>query len=254
MEKLGEAIWLVEGGNVDFYGFPYPTRMVVVRLPDGGLWIWSPIALDENLQAEIDKIGPVHHLVSPNKIHYLFMKDWSRAYPGARIWGPQSTIDKLKALSNGHGFKSVSDGMTALDQRAPADWQGAIDLVRFTGSPFMDELVFHHRESKTVILADLSENFDCAFMKKNWSWWARKFARFWGITVEGGGKAPLEWRLSWFRKKEAREALARVLDWSPRQVVMAHGQWQRENGRAYLENSLVLAEMKKPRSRPGLFV
>jgi hypothetical protein len=32
LEVIGDSIWLVEGDVVDFYGFPYPTRSVIVRL------------------------------------------------------------------------------------------------------------------------------------------------------------------------------------------------------------------------------
>ncbi|RED53595.1 DUF4336 domain-containing protein [Aestuariispira insulae] len=238
MERIGENIWIVEGGNVDFYGFPYPTRSVIIRLPDGGLWIWSPIALTPELKAEVESLGSVKHLISPNKIHYLFLKDWKAAWPEAQLWGPQSTLDKLRKMHGDAEFERSFAGMAPLDQTAPVDWQGALDLVRFTGSVFMDELVFHHVESDTVILADLSENFDCEFIKNNWSKWTHKFAHFWGITVESGGKAPLEWRLSWFNKKQARAAREKVLSWGPRQVIMAHGAWQRENGRAFLEKSL----------------
>jgi hypothetical protein len=46
LEPVGEGIWTLDGPAVRAYGFPFPTRMVVVRLSGGGLWLWSPIALD----------------------------------------------------------------------------------------------------------------------------------------------------------------------------------------------------------------
>ena len=72
---------------------------MVVRLADGGLWVWSPIALDDALKAEIDAIGRPAHFVSPNKIHHLFLQDWAAAYPDAQLWGPQSTIKKRSDLT-----------------------------------------------------------------------------------------------------------------------------------------------------------
>ncbi len=32
LEKLDESLWLADGETVSFYGFPYPTRSVIVRL------------------------------------------------------------------------------------------------------------------------------------------------------------------------------------------------------------------------------
>ncbi|MEO8877000.1 MAG: DUF4336 domain-containing protein, partial [Polyangiaceae bacterium] len=36
-------LWIANGPHARISGFPFPTRMVVVRLADGGLWVWSPI-------------------------------------------------------------------------------------------------------------------------------------------------------------------------------------------------------------------
>lgn len=226
LEPISDGIWLIEGSIVSFYGFPYPTRCVVVRLADGGLWVWSPIALDDGLKAEIDAIGRPAHLVSPNKIHHLFLQDWAAAYPDAQLWGPQSTIKKRSDLT----FQP------ALDDTPPDAWALEIDQAWFRGSIFLDEIVFFHRPSRTAILADLSENFSDAFLKRHWAGWTRPIAHVWGI-VEGKGYAPLEWRLSFLDRKPLRAARDKVLAWSPDAVVMAHGEWQRSGGRAFLEKA-----------------
>ena len=75
LEPVADEIWLVDGDIVDFYGFPYPTRCAVVRLGNGDLWIWSPVALSDALKREIEALGRPRHLVSPNKIHHLYLQD-----------------------------------------------------------------------------------------------------------------------------------------------------------------------------------
>lgn len=224
LTEIDQEIWLAEGDVVNFYGFAYPTRCVIVRLDDETLWIWSPVALSDGLKAAVDGLGAVAHLVSPNKIHHLYLQDWKSAYPQARLWGPRSTIDKRDDLA----FED------ALTDKAPEPWDGQIDQAWFRGSFFMDELVFFHRASRTAILADLSENFDDRFLNEHWSWWQRPIARAWKI-VTGYGYAPLEWRLSFTDRVPARRARDRVLGWDPERVVMAHGEWQADHGRAYLE-------------------
>ena len=92
LEPVGENIWLAEGGIVSFYGAPYPTRSVIVRLPSGDLWIWSPIELTAELRQAVEGLGRPAHLVSPNKIHHLFLAEWKKAWPGAKLWGPASTV------------------------------------------------------------------------------------------------------------------------------------------------------------------
>lgn len=82
LEKIHDALWLAEGEIVSWYGFPYPTRSVVACLKSGGLWVWSPIKLVPDLRAELDRLGPVRHLVSPNKFHQLYLQDWNAGYDG----------------------------------------------------------------------------------------------------------------------------------------------------------------------------
>jgi hypothetical protein len=73
----------------------------------------------------------------------------------------------------------------------------------------MDEIVFLHRPSGTVIVADLIQTFSDQFLRENWGWW-RFLARLDGLTQDQAC-APLEWRLSFINRAPARRARAKVL-------------------------------------------
>jgi hypothetical protein len=221
LEPFGPDIWLAEGPVVSFYGFPYPTRMIVIRLSDGGLFVWSPIALTPALKAQVDALGPVAHVVSPNKIHHLSMGEWQDAYPSARLYASPGLAQKRKDLR----FDAV------LGDSPPAVWAADIDQVEMGGSAFLTEIVFFHRKSRTAIFADLIENFRPGWFK-GWKGW---LARLDGIVMPHGG-APREWRIT-FKKRIARAALARILAWQPEQVVMAHGELTRTDGTAFIRKS-----------------
>ena len=227
LEEIGNDIWLAEGEIVSFYGFPYPTRSIIARLTNGDLWVWSPIRLTDDLAAAIDKLGTVRHLVSPNKIHHLYLQDWTARYGSAELWGPESTIKKRGDLK----FREP------LTDRPPECWQPDLDQAWFRGSFAMDEIVFLHRPSKTVILADLIENFTPEFLEDHWRRWQRPIAKLDGITSAKPG-APREWRLTFVDRAPAREARDKVLSWDCDNVVMAHGEWQRADGHAFLERGL----------------
>ncbi|MEF1292096.1 DUF4336 domain-containing protein [Vibrio sp. M260118] len=66
MEKLAQDIWIFNGNSVPFFGLPYSTRMTVVRLSSGELWVLSPIKLTPDIQNQIDELGAVKYLIAPN--------------------------------------------------------------------------------------------------------------------------------------------------------------------------------------------
>lgn len=222
LRSHGEALWIADGPVVKFYGFCYPTRMAVARLAGDALFVWSPIALDASLKAEIDALGRVTYLVSPNKMHYLYLAQWKAAYPAAQLHLPPGLAEKRPDLASGERLCSDTS----------ATWSGEIDQVCFGGSPVMSEIVFFHRASRTALFGDLIENFP-----KGWfSGWRGVVAWLDGIVTPNGG-APREWRLSFFDRRKARQALVVILGWHPRQVVIAHGDGVRENGEAFIRHA-----------------
>ena len=83
MEKLAQEIWIFNGEPVQFFGLPFSTRMTVVRLAGGYLWVHSPIRLSESITRQIDSLGSVKYLIAPNHLHHLFLSAWIAAYPNA---------------------------------------------------------------------------------------------------------------------------------------------------------------------------
>lgn len=227
LDELAEGIWTVEGQCVNFHGFPYPTRSVIVRLTGGEIWVWSPIALTEELARSVESLGPVKHLVSPNKIHHLFLPEWKERFLDALLWGPQSTQDKRNDLRFQDALGSV----------APDQWNDEFELFHVQGSLAMDEILFLHKRTKTLILADFSENFDERFLETNWRGWQRWLARRWGIVV-GKGYAPLDWRMSFLKRSKLKELRQDLLSRDIDHVIMAHGEIQRSNGTEFLRKSL----------------
>jgi hypothetical protein len=223
LRPAGERLWIADGPPVRFLGVPYPTRMVVVRLADGGLWIWSPLAPEGGLAEAVERLGPVHHLVEPNKLHHLFLDAWRARHPRARLHGPPGLVRKRRDLP----FEP------ALRDDAPEAWRGQIDEVVFRGSLFMDEVVFFHRASRTALVGDLIQRFDPAGLHG----WRAALMRLDGL-VGPDGSTPREWRASWWRRAPARAALRTALAWRPARLVIAHGELPDEPGAEALARGL----------------
>ncbi len=220
--EIDRDIWIADGPSVPFLGVPYPTRMTVVRLSGGGLWVCSPIRLDAGLKAAIDERGAVRHLVSPNKLHHLALAEWADVWPQAKMYASPGLARRRRDLPFAAELGDNPD---------PA-WLGEIDQVIVRGSLAMDEVAFFHRASRTAILTDLVQRFDPATLHG----WRRVMMTLDGL-VGPAGSTPREWRLSFWNRTAARRAKRKILDWDPQRVIIAHGDWIQDNGRAVLERA-----------------
>jgi hypothetical protein len=223
LQEFGPSLYVADGPTVSFLGFPYPTRMALARLEDGGAWVWSPIALSPELDRAVDSIGPVRHIVSPNKIHHLFLSEWAERWPDARMHAPPGLARRKPEL---HFDAELGD------EPDPA-WAADIDQTIFTGSFAMEEVAFFHRPSRTAIFGDLVQRHDPARMKGL----KGLVMRLDGLVGERGS-TPREWRATFLPRGPARAARARALAWEPERLVIAHGACARENATQILTRAL----------------
>jgi hypothetical protein len=224
LKPVGMDLWVVDGPLVRmaFPGgsMPFPTRMVVVRLANGDLFLWSPTEPDDGLRAEIDALGPVRHLVSPNRIHYAHLATWKRAYPETKVWASPGVRERAASQCVDVSFDAD------LEDLPDEAWSEDLDQLVFRGSWVMEEVVFFHRKTRTLILADLIENFEPRKLGGAYLW----LLRLAGAT-DPGGKAPIDLRMSFLgRKKEARSSFERMLGWRPEKGIIAHGRWYARDG------------------------
>ncbi len=222
--ELAPDLWIGNGTTVPFFGMPYPTRMTVIRLSDGGLFIHSPIKLSAAIEAEVLALGEPRHLIAPNRLHHLFMTEWAQRFPAATIYAASGVAAKLPGLT-----------VTTLNSDAPLSWRDDIDQLTFAGSRVMEEVVFFHRSSHTLVVADLIENLDPATLNT----WQRILARAAGILAPRGSM-PRDWLISFFGRGRsiARSCAQQILAWRPQRVVLAHGHIVETGAASFLANAL----------------
>src|SRR5712692_4657159 len=124
------------------------TRMTVVRLTDGGMLLHSPVRLSADIRASLDVLGPVRWIIAPNRAHHLFVADYLTAFPHAKLFGAPGLPEKRKDLR--------FDGILGNDPE-PA-WAGEISQHLFQGAPYLNEIFFLHRPSRSVISTDIVLN------------------------------------------------------------------------------------------------
>src|ERR1700761_4097426 len=219
LQQFGPEIWIADGPPVSTGGFHYGTRMAVIRLSDGSLFIWSPIQLTADLRAEVDALGDVRHLIAPNSLHHLFLDDWRRLYSRARSYAPPGLRRKRKDI----------DFSGDLGNGPIAEWATDIDQVVVPGNLITTEVVFFHRRSATVLFTDLVQQFP-----PDWfSGWRSTVAR-WDLMVGPEPGVPRKFRIMFVKRRAARASLALILAWPAEKVLMAHGTPVNQDGQAFI--------------------
>ena len=209
LQSFGQTIWTMSGDDVRMYGvLPFTTRMTVVRLDSGGVWLHSPVRPAPERQRVIDRLGPVEHLVAPNKIHSLGIEPWKTLYPSAKVWASPG-------FSARHPEIAV-DALLTNDVETP--WSGEIDHCVIEGHAVLDEVVFLHKPSGTLIITDLIQKHEAA--GEAWLW--RGVKHMAGILGEDGG-VPLDIKLSIRDKTAMRRSLDTILGWDFDNLIIAHG-------------------------------
>jgi hypothetical protein len=206
LEELAPGLF-VHDGRKRFLGFLIHRCMTVIRLPSGVLWVHSPNALDKGLRAELDRLGRVGFVVAPNAMHGFAVDAFARAYPEARVLVAPNFPERHPGL----GFTRVLG-----DAPEPA-WAGELDQAIVAGNPFLHEVVFLHRATRTLVVTDLVENM----RREHLSWWGRVLGRvfdFYGKPVPSP-----EHCLYTLDPDAAAASLERIRSWDFERIVLSHG-------------------------------
>ena len=208
-----EGVWTVEAPH-HFLGLHLGTRMTVVRLPDGSLWLHSVVAIDDLLADEVQALGPVRHIVMPDLFHHVYVAEAIQRWPGARVHAPRAMRRKRPELRIDADLGATAD----------PDWCGVLLPVHIEGS-MLDETVFLHQPTRTLISSDLIENFDTS---------PHLLTR---LYLQAAG---LHGRVGWSRffrllyrdRAAARRSLDRLLALDFDRVILAHGRVLEHGGPA----------------------
>lgn len=205
LEPLAEGLWGAEydhfmNGVVHFRG-----RMTVVRLRSGGLLLHSVIPIDDALAGELEALGPVEHIVAPNLMHHVHLAPAVQRYPDATLWGVPGLAKKRDDVR----FDAVLG-----EHETP--WSEEFTPLAIDGIPLMNEAVFFHPATGTLVVTDLVFNIHEV---KGW-------ITPWVLRLGGAYRRFAQSRLirRAIRDRDiASASVERMLAWPIQRVVMAHG-------------------------------
>jgi hypothetical protein len=222
LKQIAENVWIVDGPVIRFGmpwpKMPFPTRMTIVRLKDGNLFLHSPTQLTPELTSQIRTVGTPRWIIGPNRIHYWWIADWKTAFPDAGVYLAPRIEEQAK--------QRIAFPFERLARDSGYEWDEEIATLPVSGD-FMTEFVFFHRPSRTLILTDLIENFEPGKLNSTMMRWLTWL----GGVQDPHGSMPRDMRVTFAKHRpQLKAAIEKMIDWRPERVVLAHGRWYETHG------------------------
>ncbi len=207
-----------ETREMKFFGVETGTRMNVVRLGDGGLFVLSPVALTTETRSEIDALGEVRAVVAPSIFHHVFVGEWMAAYPKA-VFAACPGLDWKRT--------DLAFGCVLGDLPHPI-WANDLEQVYFSARR-ENEIDFFHRASGTLLVTDALLNLSTHPLQST-----RFVAKLMANSAPGlGWMEPIMVR----DRRLARRQVDRLLEWDCDRILLAHGAPVESDGNAVLRRA-----------------
>lgn len=193
-------------------GLPVGRRLSVARNAHGKLVVFSPLRGSPKNVTALRQLGDVAAFVVPSRFHDLFFPDYFAAFPTARFLGNRGVIAE-------HPDWPLHEITADLPELA------GFDSLLLAGMPKMDEQIFLHRASRTLIVADALFNVPQP---------AGLLARLVGSLADIGGGAPRQSRFGRINVKDRAAfaaALRAIATWDFDRIVPGHGEVVESDGR-----------------------
>ncbi|CAL1708834.1 unnamed protein product [Somion occarium] len=152
IREVTKGIWTFSTPFKRFGVIPFGGRSTAIQLKDGAVWVLASTPLNEVTKNKLSELGDVRWIIGADAVHYMFLGEFKKAYPNAKVIAVADAADKVAKED------LKFDGAWGSD---PPDTQyGFEDEIKhcyFSGFQNKD-VAFFHPSSKTLIEADLLLN------------------------------------------------------------------------------------------------
>ncbi|KAF3931472.1 hypothetical protein ABW19_dt0204166 [Dactylella cylindrospora] len=218
------SVPFLRAGLIKFGG-----RATVAKLSSGGLLVFSPVPLTDDVSSTITALGgQVDYLVAPDMEHHMNLGPWKAAFPAARVIGPAELYDKRK--KQGNEDVPFDFPLTAANKKTiefPADFTADFDLEYFDGH-MAKEVVLLHKPSRTVIEADLifntpsNEQYSKTGEDPKSGFFTKLAMHIW-TTTQGKSQQRFIWYAA-AKDKKSFNASSKIVDgWDFDRIIPCHG-------------------------------
>jgi len=179
--------------------------------------------LDDSTKAKIKELGEVNYIMAGDSEHSLFIADFKKEYPAAKV----IVVDPLDEKLKGKVEIAGTYGKDTPDTKY--GFESEIDACYFSGYQNHD-VAFHHKASKTLIEADLVFNLPGHEQYSKDSSFLGNLGLF--STLSPGGSAHHSMTNSLGKDKEAMKRDAKIVAaWDFERIIPCHGDVIEKDGK-----------------------
>ena len=204
MQTLVPDLLWTDFHSMQMAGLPAGRRMAVARGTNGQLVVFSPLPASNPAISELRALGEPAAFIVPSRLHENFFSDYFVHFPrSVFLAGPASLADHPRWKLG--EFSHSSPELTGFD------------CVKVEGMPKVQEHVFFHRATRTLILADL-----LFYIPKSERWFERGLQK---LADMGGKPRPSRfWRAMIRNSSEFSLSIQRIRKLDFDRIVPGHGE------------------------------
>jgi len=203
-------------------------RATLVRLQSGGVVVFSPTTLNNDVKETISKMGEVKYIVAPDIEHHIFLGPWKEAYQHAKVIGPEGLREKrAKQKNEDVFFDYIFTKENKRELKLPEELAAEFE-VEYWDSHANKEIAFLHKpDNGTLIQADLlfnlysNEQYSKSEEDPRTGVLTKLFHSF--TNIHGKGQQRFLWHAASQDKKSFAESAKIVNAWKFERIIPAHG-------------------------------
>jgi hypothetical protein len=218
LEQLSKNLW-IHTQPFALQGVEIGTRSSLVAFAPGELLLIGP-GPETRVEAQtILALGQVKHIIAPNAFHHLYLAEAKHLFPEAMLWAPGAVAKKQPQLA-----------LSRLQPQTVFPWASQVEALGLQGTR-LQEYVFYHKESHSLVLTDLLFNV-----------LAPQGIKAHVLTAIMGTRGKLACsrlvKLAIQDKAAFKSSLQTILAWDFKRIIMAHGVCVEENARTRFTEAL----------------
>ncbi|KAG7093712.1 hypothetical protein E1B28_007366 [Marasmius oreades] len=214
-----------------FKRFKIGGRGTLVRMNNGSVAVFSPIALTEEVKQKVASMGEVKYITALDFEHHMFLGPWNKEYPNAKVIGPEGLPEKRKKQGDEDvPFNVIFEASKNRETRVDPEFDAEFDY-EYVHAHSNKELVFNHKPTKTLIEADLIFNLPALEQheKSGIDPNSGILTKIFNSLMHTRGEALAQKRVIWYGtsakdRNAFNDSMARINAWDFERLIPCHGE------------------------------